>query len=285
MPDPARPLAGVRALLLDLDGVIVLAEKPIEGSAAAIATLVEKRIPFRIVTNTSLVSRSTLSRWGASMGAPIPADRFQSALSVSAAYTARQFPGQPLYVLASDDALTEFAGQRLLSREEAGNRDARAAAVVVGDSPESATWDNLNRAFRLIRNGAELIGMHKNRWWLTPDGPTIDSGAFVAGLEFATGAKARIVGKPAPAFFREAATQLAAEVRSRGEPALRRHDILMVGDDLETDIRAAKRSGLRGAFVLTGKHTRTDLDAARERRRPAPDLVAESLARVVAALD
>jgi HAD superfamily hydrolase (TIGR01458 family) len=285
VPDPARPLAGVRALLLDLDGVIVLAEKPVEGSARAIGALAARRIPFRIVTNTSLVSRATLSRWGASMGAPIPADRFQSALSVSAAYTARRFPGQPLYVLASDDALSEFAGQRLLSHEEAGRRDARAAAVVVGDSPESATWDNLNRAFRLIRNGAELIGMHKNRWWLTPDGPTIDSGAFVAGLEFATGAKARIVGKPAAEFFREAAIQLAAEVRARGEPALRRHDILMVGDDLETDVRAAQRAGLRGALVLTGKHTRADLDAARPRRRPAPDLVAESLAEVVAALD
>jgi HAD superfamily hydrolase (TIGR01458 family) len=285
VPDPARPLAGVRALLLDLDGVIVLAEKPVEGSARAIGALAARRIPFRIVTNTSLVSRATLSRWGASMGAPIPADRFQSALSVSAAYTARRFPGQPLYVLASDDALSEFAGQRLLSHEEAGRRDARAAAVVVGDSPESATWDNLNRAFRLIRNGAELIGMHKNHWWLTPDGPTIDSGAFVAGLEFATGAKARIVGKPAAEFVREAAIQLAAEVRARGEPALRRHDILMVGDDLETDVRAAQRAGLRGALVLTGKHTRADLDAARARRRPAPDLVAESLAEVVAALD
>ena len=285
MPDPARPVAGVRALLLDLDGVIVLAEKPVTGSAQAIGTLAARRIPFRIVTNTSLVSRATLSRWGESMGAAIPPDRFQSALSVSAAYTARHFPGQPLYVLASDDALVEFEGQRLLSADEAGRRDARAAAVVVGDSPESATWDNLNRAFRLIRNGAQLIGMHKNRWWLTPDGPTIDSGAFVAGLEFATGAKARIVGKPAPEFFREAATQLAAEVRSRGEPVLRRHDILMVGDDLETDVRAAQRAGLRGAFVLTGKHTRADLDAARERGRPAPDLVAESLAEVVAALD
>ena len=104
MPDPARPLDGVRALLLDLDGVIVLAEKPVAGAAAALTELAKRRIPFRIVTNTSLVSRATLSRWGASMGAPIPADRFQSALSVSAAYTAREFKGQPLYVLASDDA-------------------------------------------------------------------------------------------------------------------------------------------------------------------------------------
>jgi len=226
-----------------------------------------------------------LSKWGASMGAPIPADRFQSALSVSAAYAARHYPGRPLYVLTSDDARSEFAGQHLLTNDEASKRDARAAAVVVGDSPEAATWDNLNRAFRLIRNGAELIGMHKNRWWLTPDGPTIDSGAYVAGLEFSAGVKARIVGKPAREFFTEAANALAAELRSRGERPLRRHDILMVGDDLETDVRAAQRAGLRGAFVLTGKHTRADVEAAQTRGRPAPDLIAESLADVVAALD
>jgi len=285
VPDPARPLAGVRALLLDLDGVIVLAEKPVEGSARAIGELARRGIPFRIVTNTSLVSRATLSKWGASMGAPIPAERFQSALSVSAAYAARHYPGRPLYVLTSDDARSEFAGQHLLTNDEASKRDARAAAVVVGDSPEAATWDNLNRAFRLIRNGAELIGMHKNRWWLTPDGPTIDSGAYVAGLEFSAGVKARIVGKPAREFFTEAANALAAELRSRGERPLRRHDILMVGDDLETDVRAAQRAGLRGAFVLTGKHTRADVEAAQTRGRPAPDLIAESLADVVAALD
>jgi HAD superfamily hydrolase (TIGR01458 family) len=285
MPDPSRPLAGVRALLLDLDGVIVLAEKPVPGADEALAAIARRRIPFRIVTNTSLVSRATLSRWGASMGAPIPADRFQSALSVSASYTARRFPGQPLYVLSSDDARTEFAGQHLLSDDEASAPDARAAAVVVGDSPEAATWDNLNRAFRLIRNGAELIGMHKNRWWITPEGPTIDSGAYVAGLEFATGAKARIVGKPAREFFSEAVSALASETRQEGGRRLLRRDIVMVGDDLETDVRAAQRAGLRGAFVLTGKHTRADLEAATERGRPPPDLVAESLADVVAALD
>jgi HAD superfamily hydrolase (TIGR01458 family) len=219
------------------------------------------------------------------MGAPIPADRFQSALSVSAAYTARRFPDQPIYVLTSDDARAEFAGQRLLTDVEASARDARAAAVVVGDSPEAATWDNLNRAFRLIRNGAELIGMHKNRWWLTPDGPTIDSGAYVAGLEFSAGVKARIVGKPAREFFTEAANALAGEIRAAGGPALRRADIAMVGDDLDTDVRAAQRAGLRGAFVLTGKHTRADLEDRRKARRPPPDLVAESLAEVVAALD
>ena len=122
-----------------------------------------------------------------------------SALSVSAAYTRDHFPGQRLYVLASDDALVEFEGQQLLTDEEASAPDARAAAVVVGDSPEIVNHPTINRAFRLIRNGAALVAMHKNRWWLTPDGPTIDSGAIVAGLEFAAGVRAITVGKPAAA--------------------------------------------------------------------------------------
>ncbi|MFL5777224.1 MAG: HAD-IIA family hydrolase [Chloroflexota bacterium] len=285
MPDPARALAGVRALLLDLDGVIVLAGKPVPGAAEAIGVIAAKGVPFRIVTNTSLVSRATLSKWGASMGAPIPADRFQSALSVSAAYTARRFPGRPLYVLTSDDARSEFDGQHLLTDDEASRPDATAAAVVVGDAPEAATWENMNRAFRLVRNGAELIGMHKNRWWITPDGPTIDSGSYVAGLEFASGVRARILGKPSREFFSEAASALADEMRGNGGRRLVRSEIAMVGDDLETDVRAAQRAGLRGVFVLSGKHSRDDLAAAAARGTPPPDLVAESLAEIARALD
>ena len=78
---------------------------------------------------------------------------------------------------------------------------------------------------------------------------------------------------------------LAVEATAAGQPRLLRREIAMVGDDLETDVRAAQRAGLRGIFVLSGKHTRDDLTAAARRGVPAPDLVAESLADVVAALD
>lgn len=284
------PLAGVRGLLLDLDGVIALAGAALPGAAEALADLDRRGIPFRIVTNTSMVSRASLARWGERMGTPVAAERFQSALSVSAAETARRHPGEPLFVLASEDARREFAGQRLLTAAEAAAPGARVAAVVIGDSPEEATWENLNLAFRLVRGGAELIGMHKNRWWITPDGPTLDSGAYVAGLEFASGVKARIVGKPSPDFFRVAAADLAREIRERdadaGRPPRRvlRHDLAMVGDDIRTDVLAAQRVGLRGVFVLSGKHGREDLAAATGAGR-APDLVADSLLDVVAGLD
>ena len=280
-------LAGVRALLMDLDGVIVRAGEAVPGSVDAIRTLEERRIPYRIVTNTSLVSRASLSRWAARLGNHIPPERFQSALSASAAYARRAFHGEPLYVLASDDARTEFEGQRLLTHAEAGAPDGRAAAVIVGDSPEELTYENLNRAFRLVRNGARLIGMHRNPWWLTPDGPTMDSGAYVTALEFAASARANVIGKPAPAFFSLAVDALRQDVRERGEPRLRRSEIAMVGDDIRTDVLAGQRAGLRGVFVLSGKHTLDDLEHLRSegRRTRLPDAIAPSLADVVAALD
>lgn len=289
MPHEPRPstdlraaMQGVRALLLDLDGVIVLASEAIPGAAESIADLQRRGMPYRIVTNTSAVSRETLSRWSAKLGAPIPADRFESALSASAAWTKRHFKDQPLYVLASEDARTEFAGQRVLSHEEAGRRGAGVAAVVIGDSPEDATYDNLNRAFRLVLAGAVLVGMHRNPWWLTPDGPTLDSGAFVTGLEFATDRPATIVGKPSGAFFSQAVRDLRQEVGRD----LARSEIAMVGDDVRTDVRAAQRAGLRGILVLSGKHGEADVDvAARERGGRLPDAVAPTLSDVVVALD
>lgn len=281
-PELRAALAGTRALLLDMDGVIVSTGELIPGAARAVAHLEATGFPYRIVTNTSAVSRARLAHWSRRLGVIIPAERFLSALSASAAYTARAFPDRPLYVLASGDARTEFAGQHLLTNEEAARPGSRAAAVVVGDSPEEATYENLNHAFRLVLGGAVLIGMHRNPCWLTPQGPTLDSGAFVVGLEFSAGVRARIAGKPSPTFYSSAVADLRRDV-GRG---LARHDIAMVGDDIRSDILAARRSGLRGIFVLSGKHGPADVAAAeRGRGGGRPDAVAPSLAEVVAALD
>jgi HAD superfamily hydrolase (TIGR01458 family) len=291
-PDPAAlrdALRGVRALLLDLDGVIVVAGQAVPGSVAAVAELERRDLPYRIVTNTSLVSRATLSRYAGKLGSAIPPERFQSALSASAAFASRTFPGEPIYVLTSADGRTEFEGQHLLTNEEAAQPGARAAAVIVGDSPEELTYANLNSAFRLVRNGARLIGMHRNPWWLTPEGPTLDSGAYVTGLEFATGVRAQIIGKPAPAFFSIAVDALRADLADADHRGARlsRSDIVMVGDDVRTDVLAGQRAGLRGVFVLTGKHDLDELPRLRNHGRGGrePDGVAPSLADVVAALD
>jgi HAD superfamily hydrolase (TIGR01458 family) len=274
---PADP---PRAFLLDFDGVLSLARKAIPGAPEAIATLERRGIPFRVITNTSLTSRATLARRVTERGVEIPPDSWITALSVSAAWTARTLPGEPLFVLASEDAKTEFDGQRLLSFEEASAPDARAAAVVVGDAASALSWANVNAAFGLLHRGeCRLIAMHRNKWWITPAGPTIDSGAYVAALEYATGVKATLIGKPSRTCFSEAVRSLRVEL-----PGLRRSEIVMVGDDLATDVGGGRRAGLRTAFVLSGKHGEKELVEARRRGRATPDYVADSLGELVATI-
>jgi HAD superfamily hydrolase (TIGR01458 family) len=274
-------LAGVRALVLDLDGVLVLRGELLPGAAQSLARLEEAGVPYAIGTNMSIVSRATLCRQIRRGGLDVPVERVMTAASAAAAYLRRHFDRQPLYVLAAPDAMTEFAGLRLLSHEEAADPDARVAAVVVGDAGDDFTARNIQSAFTLLRAGARFVAMHKNRWWITPEGILIDSGAYVAALEYGTQRRALVTGKPARAFFAEG-VRLVSQLAGRDIPA---HQVAMVGDDLWNDIRGAQKAGLVGVFVRSGKHGETELArAAGERGGRAPDAIALSIVDVAEAI-
>src|SRR3954454_4858225 len=136
--DPAlrAALHGVRGLLLDLDGVLVLKGASVPGAGEAVRALDAARLPYLVVTNTSLMSRAALARWGASAGFTTPADRFQSALSASADLVRRELRGRAAYVICSEEAGSEFAGLNVVSAEQADADPRSVAAVVLGDSPE-----------------------------------------------------------------------------------------------------------------------------------------------------
>jgi HAD superfamily hydrolase (TIGR01458 family) len=292
LPDLKRELAGVRGLVLDLDGVLVLRGALIEGAAEALAELDARGIPYVVGTNMSLASRTTLARELARGGLPVPAERIVTAASTAAALARRRYGAAPLYVLGSPDALTEFSGLHLLSFDEAADPEVEAAAVIVGDAADDFTPRNIQSAFRLLRAGAAFVAMHKNRWWITPSGVLLDSGSYVAALEFATERRAVVTGKPSRAFFREALRMLEGQ-GGAGAPSghgasngLSPWDVAMVGDDLWNDVRGAQKAGLRGVFVRSGKHGDAELArAAGEPGGKAPDAVAPSIAEVVAALE
>ena len=272
-------LAGVRGLVLDLDGVLVLRGALLPGAVQALVALDARRIPYVIGTNMSLASRATLYRELIRGGLPVPAERIVSAASTAAALARRRFGAAPLYVMGSADAMTEFAGLQMLSHDEAAEPGATAAAVIVGDAGAEFTPRNIQSAFRLLRGGARFVAMHKNRWWITPDGVLLDSGSYVVALEYATERRALVTGKPSRAFFGEAVRMLGAA------GGLAASEVAMVGDDLWNDIRGAQKAGLRGVFVRSGKHGDAELArAAAERGGWAPDAVAPSIAEVVAAL-
>jgi len=274
-------LGGVRALLLDLDGVVVLKGQLLPGAAEALARLDAAGIPFVIGTNMSLLSRVELAGHLARGGASVSPDRIISAASAAASHVRRRFGDEPVYVLVAPAALSEFEGLRLLSHEEAAAPGAKAAAVVVGDAARDFTPANMQSAFRLLRGGARFIAMHKNRWWLTPAGEVLDAGAYVVGLEYAAERRALVTGKPARAFFAEGLRRL----EELAGHSLAGGEVAMVGDDLLNDVRGAQRTGLRGVLVKTGKHGEADVARLSSGRSAVvPDAVAPSLAEVAEAL-
>ncbi len=276
-------LRGVRAVIFDADGVLVAPGTALPGVAEALGRLDARGIPYRVATNVSASHRETVAARFAGLGLTIPAERIVTSLSATVDDVRRTYPGQPVFVLTHRDGLREFADDPLMPPEAADADDARAAAVVIGDAANDLSYQNLDRAFRLVRRGAELIAMHRNPWWLTARGETIDSGAFVAALEYATGRRARLTGKPGPLMFRTAFRGLAADVAAVGGKTLRYGDVAMVGDHSVQDITGARRVGLRAILVLTGRTAAEDVPGLRG--RAVPDAVAGAMGDVVAALD
>lgn len=274
-------LDGVRAFILDADGVLMFRNEPIAGSPAALVELRQRGIPYRVLTNFSSAHRSSLAAaFGKATGLDVDGAEIITAASAAAAYTARNHPSRPVLVLAAPDARREWDGQDVIAPEEADARPEPVAAVVIGDAGDDLSYRNLDIAFRQLRNGAEFVAMHRNPWWMTPKGFTLDAGALVAGLEFALGRRAVITGKPSPVVFRQALDELRAEVAGSGGSRLRAADVAMVGDDPRADIAAARRVGLRGILVLTGKVTAEEAATSGIRL----DAMAPSLAEIVAAV-
>ena len=139
------------------------------------------------------------------------------------------------FALVDDSLMADLAGLTLT--------DDHPDYVLVGDLGNGFTYERLNPAFRHLMDGAELLALQKNRYWQTEVGLALDAGPFVAALEFASGKTASVVGKPERDFFRLALEDLGLEAGQ----------VAMVGDDAEADIVGARRAGLVGIQVRTGK--------------------------------
>src|SRR4029077_12125626 len=143
-------------------------------------------------------------------------------------------------------------------------------AVLLGDLGEGMTFARLNPAFRLLLDGAELVTLARNRYWKNSGGFMLDIGAFAAALEYASGKKATLVGKPAPAFFANALASL----------GIAPSEAAVIGDDLESDVHGGQAAGMKGILVRTGKFRAGDLEGTHVR----PDAVIDSLAELERAL-
>lgn len=223
----------MKGVLFDLDGVFYVEQQLIAGGIDCLRWLNERQIPYRFVTNNTTMCRKDLTAKLRRLGLEVDEQEIMSA----------NYAG----VLLLDQR--GFKRCRLVLRPAAQqdyptNCLQNPDAIVIGDIGNRWDYDLLNELMNQVLEGAEIIALHKGRYHQGTSGLLLDSGAFVAALEHATGKQAVVVGKPNPTFFELASNTFGCNP----------DELLMVGDDLINDIGGAMQMGMHAVLVQTGKY-------------------------------
>jgi HAD superfamily hydrolase (TIGR01458 family) len=240
-------LRDVQGLLLDIDGVLTVSWQPLPGAALALARIRQAQMPFRLLTNTTELTRRELASRLSGAGFEVELEEIVTALVATGHFLRAHYPGSTCLIVGGAESPEDLDGVRLADADEPAD------VVVIGGASEAIPSVLANRALRLVLAGAPLVAMHGSLTWLTEAGVVLDTGrALAMALEKASGIEATIVGKPSPSFFEEA-------LRVLGRSAER---TAMVGDDIDNDVVAAQRLGMTGVLVRTGKFSPDQLDRA-----------------------
>jgi HAD superfamily hydrolase (TIGR01458 family) len=253
----------IDGVLLDIDGVLAVSWEPLPGAVDALAWLRSNDVPFRLITNTTTKTRSDLAGTLRDAGFDVRDDELITAVVATAEYLRSNHASARCFVLSDGDASADLEGIELSELDDAD--------VIVLGANEDFTYPTMNRIFARLTAGATLVGMHRNLYWRTSHGLELDSGAYIAGLEEATGRAAVICGKPTGPYFDAALAML-------GVPPER---AIMVGDDVVNDVRGAQVLGIRGVLVQSGKFLPGDLAKV----PAAPDDVLATIADLPNLLD
>lgn len=253
-------------ILFDLDGTLYIGNQEIPGAVNTIAQLREQGFTLRFLTNTTTKSHAALVAQMMSLGFHLEPDELISA-PVGAKLelqSLQQKANRPLRIwpVVADAIKSDFA--------EFEWDETAPDYMVLGDIGERWDLPLINRLFNVIHGGAELIALHKNRFWQTEEGLKADIGFFVAGLEYVCSKTARIMGKPNADFFQRV-------LDSAGISAAQ---TIMVGDDIDSDVGGAQLLGMKGCLVKTGKFRQPYFEAS----SVTPDFVLASVADLPAVL-
>lgn len=244
----------IRGVLLDLSGVVYEGAEAIPGAVQAVSRLRDADLPLRFITNTTRTAKPAILTRLAGLGLAIEAAELVTPAEAACVW------------LREHDCSAHLLVHPNLRSDFAALPPGKARAVVVGDAGEAFDYKSLNRAFRELVDGAAFLALAKNRAFEDADGHlSMDAGAFVTALEYASGREAIVLGKPAPDFYAAALAGMSCEA---GEA-------VMVGDDAEADVAGALQAGIGAAvLVRTGKYRPGD----EGRFRPPPSAVLADLA-------
>ncbi|KAG0325978.1 Haloacid dehalogenase-like hydrolase domain-containing protein 2 [Podila humilis] len=261
--------SAIRGVLIDVSGTVHVADQAIPGASKALDKLRASGIPFRFCTNTTQTSGETLANKLQGLGFNVNREEIFTSLS-ACKQLVQSRKLRPLLFL-EPDALKDFEG---IPQSEPHD------SVVIGLSPSNFHYDMMNKAFRILvhsdRAGnkpATLIAVHKAKYFADKDNGNLSMGpgGFVEALEYASGIKAHVVGKPQRAFFELAIQNMGLSTPTSTPPtpssssssslSSLHTDIAMIGDDVEQDLGGgAAELGFIRYLVKTGKYRKGDED-------------------------
>ena len=246
--------------VLDLDGVIWLADQPIPGAADAVAMLQSTGEPVAFVTNNSFAHREAVISKLARHGIDAKDLVFTSAMAVAGLVE----PGSRALVCAGPGVTAELIahGVRTMDVSDEGAAGWDADVVVVGFH-RTFDYQRMTVASTAVRNGARLLAANTDSTYPTPNGPIPGAGSILASIVTASGAEAVVAGKPH--------VPIATMVRAALGPVG-----MVVGDRVDTDGAFAETLGYRFGLVLSGVTAAGPIPDG-----VVPDIVAADLATLV----
>lgn len=225
--------AGVRAVLLDLEGTLYAREQPLEGAAEALTGLRDLGVGLRFLTNSDSRTPGQVHAGLAKYGLNVRQEElFTPVVAARQLLSAQETRVYALVSSALRPAIPHLVAEPPYTH------------VLIGDCRDALDYAALDGAFRAVRAGARLLALQRGRYFKRTDGDHIDTGAVVAAVEYAAATTARVLGKPSTDFFALAAESLGVDAG----------DCLVVGDDATTDIAGGNAAGMRTVQVRTGKY-------------------------------
>jgi len=205
------------------------------GAAEAVACARRRGLAVRFLTNATSRSADEIATTLQSHGIAIDGHEIQTATTVCVEYL-KSRPTLTCHLIVPSSIRPIFDGIAIDERTP--------DVVVISDIGEQFNYQVLNQAFLMLRAGAELLVPQKGLFWFDHDGPKLDCGSFILGLEAATGKAARVTGKPSELFFERALAHVGCHA----------DEALVIGDDISTDVLGAARVGASSLLVGTGKY-------------------------------
>ena len=243
--------------LIDINGVLYSGNVAIPGAVETIERLRKRKDNFRFISNSTQNCKASVVKKLNDFGFTIYEHEIFGAPGAAIKFI-KNSDKKRIFLLTTGDVHKDFLNGGLIIDETNVN------FVVVGDAGNDFTYEKMNNAFRAVIDGAEIIAMEKDRYWLGDDNKlTLSAGPFVSALEYATGKEAILVGKPSKDFFKLALDDMNAKP---GETYI-------IGDDIFTDIAGGKKAGMKTILVKTGKYRKDAIESSGIK----PDRIIESI--------